>query len=421
MPVTAILATLQDHKHTRESWAVATVLVVELLHGETPFEIGPGVEVGAVGDRLGLAAAGERLELRGSWDRSKFGLQLRVTEQVSKGIQEAGDACRWLERLDGVGPKLARALERHFGDRLPAILAGQEEADLTAVHGIGEDTAQHIRDSFAELAISGDLESIQFLDRIGATRWESSKILQWCAAKHRRPIEVLQEAPFDLMGVKGLGFKKVDRLARAAGCSPTAPARLEAATAFQLDEIVQRGSTMAPFAGGRGGGLVGEVVQLLGLDDKDLARDAVRRLAARGEVVIATDDANRTWVHPAALLRAERVIYRASKGKTAAPSAGTSGGSPGALPDQASVPCRGRGSSVLRAANGGECQGGGPPAEGGGPPPAAPTPDEWDLPEHDGTIDEPERPLERVNASLEQAAADAEGGLVEHLDHFDDW
>lgn len=370
-PPAALLVTLQEHRHAREAWAVATVLVVEVLGdaGDTPAGVFAGVEVDAVGDRLGLAAPGERLELRGRWERSKWGVQLKVADQVSRGIQEAGDAARWLERLDGVGPKLARALHQHFGDRLPAILAGTEEADLTDVHGIGEETAAHIVASYAELAISGDLESLRYLDEIKATRWEASKIVQWCAKRRRRPVEVLQGAPFDIMGVKGLGFKKVDRLARAAGCAATAPARIEAATVHQLDEITKRGSTMARLSGGRGGGLVAEVLDLLGLGERQLVRDAVQRLATGGRVIVAKGDDGKTWVHPAPLLKAERLIHRAATGKPLGgpkptknilSPAGLSRGSPGALPNQAAVECRppAVGGDGGATANGSECQGG---------------------------------------------------------------
>lgn len=379
-----LMVTLQDHKHTRESWAVATVRIVEHVSGELPAgeDLGPGVELEAVGDRLGLAAAGERLELTGTWERSRFGaraLQLKVADQVSQGIQEGDDACRWLERLDAVGPKRARALYARFGDRLPAILSGDEEADLTEVHGISDETERHIRESFAELAISGDLESIQFLAAIKASRWEQGKIIAWCAKKRRRPIEVLQEDPFDLMDVKGLGFAKVDNLARAAGCAPAAPARIEAAVLTQLAAITDRGSTMAPLAGGKGGGLVGESLALLGLSDRNLPRAAIQRLAKSGRVVIATDDQGRTLVHPTELLRAERVIYRAATGKAPATPSATSGGAPGPLPyPKAPVPSRRRGDSV--PANGGTRQGGTPPAEEGAaltapstPPPAEPS------------------------------------------------
>lgn len=310
-----LTATLQEHKANREAWAVGLALIHSAT-GELPFGIAPGLEVSVVGDRLGLAAPGERLELTGKFEPSKWGQQFRITQQRSLGIKEPHEAALWLQRLDGVGPKLARALVRTFGERLPAILAGEEEADLTQVHGIGDEVAAHIRDSYQEIALSGDLESIQYLDGIRASRYESTKILQWCAKQRRRPIEVLEGAPYDLMAIKGLGFKRVDRLAKNAGCAPDAPARLEAATMHTLGDIVQRGSTMASMRGGRLGGLVGETSKLLGLN-KELVRQAVGRLAASGRVVMVQQE-GRTWIHPAELLKAERAIYKAAKGITKA-------------------------------------------------------------------------------------------------------
>lgn len=365
-----LTATVQEHRVTRESWGVARVLVVEVLEGRPPAGVSAGCELAAVGDRMGLAAPGERLELTGNWDRGKYGLQLRVLEQHSLGLHGAKDAARWLERLDGVGPALARALRKRFGEELPKVLAGEIEADLTEVSGISDAKAKLIRDSFAELAIAGDLESLRYLDSIRASRWEATQVLTWCAKRRKKPQEVLEGAPFDLMQIKGLGFKRVDRLARNAGCHPEAPARVEAATLHTLDEIVQQGSTMAPFAGGRGGGLTGQAAELLGID-KDLVRAAIRRLAAAGSVVLAQGERERTWVHPAALLRAERDIYRAAKGgrkKTNKPLAGPTAGSPGALRDQAAVPCPPQGGGQSRA-NGSECQGGESPRGEGAPTP----------------------------------------------------
>lgn len=308
-----IVATLQDHRHVRGTWAVATLELAELEpQGAAPPGVVPGAEVDAVGDRLGLAAAGERLELAGRWDQTRYGTQFRVEEQRSLGLRHPRDARRWLERLDGVGPKLANALWEQFGERLPAILSGDEDQDLTQVPGVGEEVARHIRESFLELKIGGDLESIQYLDSIGATRWEASQILAWCAKRRRKPQEVLEGRPYDLMEVKGLGFKRVDRLARAAGCPALAPARVEAAALHCLGEIVQQGSTMVRLASGRAhlAKLVGE---LLATDDQELVQAGIERLAARGRVVL-TWRGPVCWVQPAELLRAERAIYRAATG-----------------------------------------------------------------------------------------------------------
>lgn len=304
--------TLQDHGPTRESWGVATVLVRE-AHGELPQGFHAGVELKAVGDLIGMASAGERLQLRGRFESSNYGQQFRVVEQGSEGMKEPKEACRWLERLDGVGPKIASLMAERFGEQLLEVLSGETEADLTTIRGISEEKALHIRTSFQEIAMSGDLETVRYLDSIKASRYEANKIIAWCKKKRLAPIEVLEGSPFDLMDVKGLGWSRVDTLARRAGCPPAAPARIEAASLVALEGIVQQGSTMAPLYASRGGGLVGEAAGMLGLE-RDLIEAAVRRLSARGDVVLANDERGRTWVHPTPLLKAERAIYRAAKG-----------------------------------------------------------------------------------------------------------
>ena len=321
VPDVVVRCTLQEHRHSREAWAVGVVLIHEVeSEEELPRHVGPGLELDVVGDRLGMAAPGERLELRGSWDESQYGLQLKIREQLSQGIQEPQEACRWLERLDGVGPKLAQALWGHFGDRLLQVLSGEIEADLTVVHGVGLETEAHIRSSYEGLAISGDLESIRYLDGIGCSRNEATKILKWCAKKRRQPIKVLESAPYDLMQIHGLGWSRVDRIARKAGCPPSAPARVEAATLYVLGEIVREGSTMAALAGGREGGLMGLAAAELG-QERELVHQAIGRLASRGALVLAKDDRGRTWAHPSALLKAERAIYRSARGVVLKPSA----------------------------------------------------------------------------------------------------
>lgn len=307
--------TLQEHRSVRESWGVARFLVLE-VDGDSaacPSSFAPGNEADVVGDRIGLASAGERLELRGEVDdHPRFGLRFKVTEQRSQGIQSPHEASRWLERLDGVGPVKARALVSRFGADLVDILRGDKPGDLSEVHGVSEAAAKHILESFHALELSGDLESVRYLDGIGCSRWEANKVLEFCARQRPpvKPRQVLEGRPYSLTDQKGLGFAKVDKLARAAGCSPHAPARVEAGVMHQLDEIVQGGSTMVIL--GRLAREAGEKVLNL---PQEAVVDGVTRLAASGKVVLAADERGKTWVHPAWLLRCEREIYRAASWK----------------------------------------------------------------------------------------------------------
>lgn len=317
-PIT-LRATLQDHRAVRESWAAATVLIHDLEGtadlSAVPPQARPGAEISAVGGRLGLAQPGQRLRLGGTFESTRYGLQLRVQQQISEGLTSPRDASRWLQRLDGVGPKLARALHERFGEQLVAVLSGEIEADLTQIHGISPRVDQHIRESYLELELSGDLETIRYLEEIGASRYESSKILEFAKKKRKKPKELLETEPYELTKVRGLGFVRVDRLARKAGCSPLAPARIEAAIMHTVNEIVHRGSTMAPLSGTRDNNLSAEATELLCLDGRDEVFRGVHRLAAKGDLILAEAEDGKTWVHPSWLLKAERRIYRAARGQ----------------------------------------------------------------------------------------------------------
>lgn len=299
-----VRGTLEGHDFTREAWAKGELSVDEVEGAESAVVAGDLLDV--VGDRLGLAAPGERLELEGELEvHPRFGRQLRIARQVSLGIRNAGEATRFLERLDGVGPKLAKALAQELGDDLVAVLSGEVERDLTTIDGIGPERARLILDSFQRVGASGDLEELQYLDGLGCTRWMTSQVLKFAKRRKTTPRELLAEAPYDLLEVKGLGWAKVDHLARVSGTPAEAPARLEAGAIVVLDAEVDKGSTMIRF-----GHLLRAGAEALGVEG-ELVEAAIRRCAASGRVVLSREG-DSVWVHPRALYRAERLLYKAA-------------------------------------------------------------------------------------------------------------
>lgn len=307
--MSSIKATIKSHKATKDSWGVAWA-DLEDPGADPPSGVGAGSDVQVVGGQIALAAPGETLQLEGEWEHSaRWGLRFQVQVQISQGVTSPEGLRRWLERLDGVGPKLAEALWKAHGEGLVAVLKGEVEADLTLVSGIGADREKLIRESFLELEAGGDLETIQFLERIGASRWEQGKIAGFCKAGKLDARHLLETAPYKLTTVKGLGFLRVDKLARHAGVSREAPGRIEAGTRHMLGDLVQAGSTAI-----RLGRLARQAAgDLLGVDST-LVMDAIRRLEASGDVVIERDDQGVSWVHPRELIEAERVIFAAAVG-----------------------------------------------------------------------------------------------------------
>lgn len=304
-----LCVTVIEHRRTKpdSSWAVANVEAVEAA-GEGPDAVRAGARFAAVGPRLALAAPGEGLRLRGEFVQSPYGRQFEVAEQSALGVQTTAQAHRWLERLDGVGPKLAARLAGHFGERVVEVLAlvlepGQADP-LLEVEGIGASAARTIRESWGELGASGSLEDLRYLDGLGLTRFEANTVLDFARKRKTTPKALLEAEPFALVDARGFGFMRTDTVAKKAGCHPHAPARIEAAAVYQTEQLCD-GDTMVLL-----GQLVAMTGKLLGVDSQHVI-EAVGRLTAAGRLVMTRDEAKGTrWVHPPDLVVAERSVYR---------------------------------------------------------------------------------------------------------------
>lgn len=307
--MTTLTAVLEHHAVTRQAWGVASLRVEEVDDASAAV----GDLVDAVGGQLGLAAEGERLHLRGEWvDDARWGRRLQVELQASAGLADDGAAHRWLERLDGVGPILARRIAealRPHGGALEVLRRDPDGPDpLLAVEGVGAARASLIREAFAGLDAGGSMEEVAYLDGIGLTRWEVSRVQAAAKAAGETPRAYLERDPYRLVGaVRGLGFVRADRIALRAGTRRDAPARLEAGVRHALEE-----ATTADTLVGRAE-LLGRARDLLGVETPALDRALGAVTAAGDAVTLAeTDPAGVTseLVVPLALLRAEREVFR---------------------------------------------------------------------------------------------------------------
>jgi exodeoxyribonuclease V alpha subunit len=305
-----LVATLLEHRRTKpdSSWAVARFELAEVVAGgELIGRLQLGGTFAAVGGRLGLVAPGEGLRMRGSFETSPFGEQFKVEEQTAVGITSAVQASKWLERLDGVGPKRAARIAEHFGDRikevLDAVVPVGEPDPLTLIESISPMVARTIRESWGELGQSGSFEEVRYLDGLGLTRFQSNTVMDFCKKRKRAPQELLEAEPYLLVQARGFGFLTADKIAVAAGCSRLAPARMEAAAIYQAGELCD-GDTMVLL-----GQLVGQTADLCKVDSA-LVLAGVVRLTAAGRLVQTKDEKGRSWVHPPDLVAAERSVFR---------------------------------------------------------------------------------------------------------------
>ena len=307
MTEATITVELRQHCRTKNSWAVASVLVKE--DHPTVKTLAAGTMINAVGNQLALAAPGETLQLTGVLEEDKFGEQFRVFSQISMGVQSSDNAWLWLKRLDGIGPKLAKAIHEALGDDMLKVLQNPPEPGcedpLTAAEGVGEERAQAIRDSWDEVSRAPTFEDQQYLDGLGFSRWQVAKVLRAARKKRMGAREFMETWPFELVKEKGLGFMKVDSMARKAGCSFDAPARIEAGIAYVLKEQIDRhGHTRIKLTW-----LVSASAEVLNVHDL-ASLQGVMVLARRGDVVIDRS-CKPKCVTPAPLLRAAESVFGA--------------------------------------------------------------------------------------------------------------
>jgi hypothetical protein len=179
------------------------------------------------------------------------------------------------------------------------------EDPLTKAAGVGPERAMAIRDSWDEVSRAPTFEDQQYLDGLGFGRWQVSIVLK-AARKRRMGAQQLMEThPFDLVKEKGLGFCKVDAMARKAGCGFDAPARIEAGIVYVMKEQITRfGHTRLPL-----GMLVGLGAEALNvLDVKVLS--GIMVLARRGDVVVDRS-CRPKCVTPTPLLMAAESVFGA--------------------------------------------------------------------------------------------------------------
>lgn len=391
-----VSGTVSKHIAVRGGWARVEIELTEDVPGQ---EWHAGESVSCAGALLGHTQLGESLRLEAEvTHHPKYGAQLESTSFESLGFTCPLNAYRWLERLEGVGPKLAQRIYIHFsssaeGGVLGVLRAGPGVAlecygcsgksglhtchpasqlcvgllgrarpsphdwdeekrcrvcclrddrpdpplptpdPLLTVEGVGPVLAAKIRKSWAEVGNAADFAAMAWLDSLGLTRWQSSHVLEWARAQDGDARELLKTVPYSLLDLHGFGFRKVDGLALRAGVSREAPARVDAAVCYQLEQLLdQTGDTYARYGeiiNGAKGGSVDGVTDIIGVP-AHLVMDAIGRLTASGKVVVIKGAKGRR-VHPAALLRAERAIYEAVKGLAGNGSPHASGGGANAV------------------------------------------------------------------------------------------
>src|SRR5262245_15784838 len=228
---------------------------------------------------LGDVSPGEAIQAQGWWKNDpKYGWQfvdvdyrttLPATVQGMKKYLGSG-------LVKGIGPVNAGRIVDAFGAETFDVI-DQTPGRLIEVPGIGPVRAariaatwteqRHVREVMAALQSHGISTSLaaRIYRRFGD---ESATVIA------REPYRLARE-------VWGIGFKTADKIARATGIAPDAPARLQAGVLHALGGAADAGNTLLPEPE-----LVAQATALLGVEPGGLGA-AFDALLATGEVVAA--------------------------------------------------------------------------------------------------------------------------------------
>lgn len=222
-------------------------------------------------------AAGESVLLYGQWTtHPQYGPQFRaeryqvVRPATALGIQ------RYLGSglIKGVGPVTAKRLVAHFGAETIDVIERDPER-LLEVPGVGPARAAMIKKAWEE---QREIKNIMlFLQGHGVSTAYAVKIYKTYGD---RAIQAVEENPYRLTDIWGIGFKTADRIAMAMGTSRDSPQRLRAGLLYVLNKAAEDGHVYLPEP---------KLVEVAAKElDADLPRlqPELRELAKTGEVVL---------------------------------------------------------------------------------------------------------------------------------------
>ena len=191
-------------------------------------------------DKIHFTAVGYHLvstnvvevELDGTWEQSKHGLQLSVTtcKQIVPTDQAGVLAYLSSGIIKGVGPEIAKAIVAKFGDKTMEIL-DQIPQQLLSIRGIARTKLKTIVASYEETKALSDL--MIYLAPFGVSMKKAAMIKEEFGDQS---LQIVKTDPFQLCRIKGFGFMTVDSIARKTKVSLKHPMRYAGAINYVLDE-----------------------------------------------------------------------------------------------------------------------------------------------------------------------------------------
>lgn len=231
-----------------------------------------------------LANVGELVALIGCWkEDAKYGRQFAV-ESLGYDLPDNPEGLiQYLAKhpaFVGIGEATARKIVTHAAsaEHLDRLIR-QDVAELHRRLRIPRATLDSLREAW--IANSAENEVRSYLAGFGLTHHQMETLISTLGSG---VVSALRADPYQIIAfVKGYGFKKVDRIARAMGTPKDHPGRIEAGLRHAVDEEISAGHTW--IAGADLLDKAGELLLLDSLDSRDIIQAAGQRLLRDGALV----------------------------------------------------------------------------------------------------------------------------------------
>ena len=186
---------------------------------------------------------GQNIEVTGNWEKSDYGMQLRVTSDRYTLPSTKDGVMRFLSSgaVPGIGRTLAKKIVEVFGDRTISVLENNID-ELPAVPKIGKKKLKAIDKAWKESAAKREI--FIFLQSLGITPAYCIRIFKQYG--NQAP-EAVKSNPYRLAeDVDGIGFLKADEIAKSMGIPEDSKERICAAAIYIVNQSISEGHTALP-------------------------------------------------------------------------------------------------------------------------------------------------------------------------------
>lgn len=247
----------------------------------------------------------EYVVLKGKWaDHPKFGRQFAVEQRVHEDGIDVQGLAGWLAvhgKARGIGIRTAERIANEFGENFSGILNDNPE-QIAIFAQVPMEVVQELAKDFAEY---------DELNRIGTKLAAYELTAHQIHALYQKfkgsIIPLLESNPYLLVGeVPGLGFKRVDEIAKKMGVPEAHPGRFDAALLHCVWQEKDDGSTCVEH-----GNLLGTAVEILDYRKEDadsLLGESVERLIEKNRRLVEIPDNERKFYSLPHLHRFESAV-----------------------------------------------------------------------------------------------------------------